>query len=333
MFTTAKKLFICAAFALLSTNLYAASYYGGSLKNHGHSSAPGDGGPLTNPSFLGNITTTGTINANDLNLTGNFNTTILNASSMSITGGTTSGIDVSTGGMTARLSAGSLTFFNTSGVGGLISIGGANDVSSHWTVGVADLFLGITGSASSNRRAELWGCNTNCTSWPALYNSYASTPSVTIDVGSNAASAGKINLKGAVDGSEAPPYYWSEYISSQVANPTNFPSSGSVGDLAVIPISSGDWKVTAKLHASANGATVAQFTVGLSSVPGNSAAPITKGINRFDSSGPTATNSQSIFFTFRVLTTASTNYYLKYSSNYSVATPQAVGEISAERRR
>lgn len=125
-----------------------------------------------------------------------------------------------------------------------------------------------------------------------------------------------------------------ELISSVVSSATNFPGSGSYGDLTSISLTAGDWDVSVLIVAQANGATVTSFDAGISSTSGNSSTGLVTGDNSAETSGPNAASFTTLTIPpYRVSLSATTTYYLKYTAAFSVATPRAVGRISARRIR
>lgn len=115
---------------------------------------------------------------------------------------------------------------------------------------------------------------------------------------------------------------------------TNFPTSTQWGDLTSISLTAGDWDVSSVILAGANGATVVEWRTGISATSGNSSAGLTAGDNQANCLPPTATaNSSMTIPCFRVSISSTTTYYLKYFADYSVATPQALGRLSARRVR
>lgn len=127
---------------------------------------------------------------------------------------------------------------------------------------------------------------------------------------------------------------YGEVVSSAVTTATNFPGTGTIGDLAQITITAGDWLVWAQIDAQANGATVTQISAGFSTTSGNSATGFTAGTTRLDNPPATGTTNSSVSVgPIRESLNSTTTFYLKYTSNFSVATPQAEGNIIALRIR
>lgn len=142
------------------------------------------------------------------------------------------------------------------------------------------------------------------------------------------------NLAGAVDGSNAAAGMIGEYISSVTATAATFPNTGNFGDLAAIALTVGDWDVTGILSSQANSATVTTMSVGISTTTGNSSAGLIEGDNLVKALGPTAaTDTFAVVPALRISLTVPFTYYLKISGGFSVATPKALGRISARRVR
>ena len=124
-----------------------------------------------------------------------------------------------------------------------------------------------------------------------------------------------------------------EIITSGLIALTNFPTSTQWGDLGSIILTAGDWDVSVICKASANGATVVAWSAGIGTVTGNSATGLSDGDNAiFSSIPPTSIYDIPITIpSWRVSIAGSTTYYLKIKAQYSVATAQASGRISARR--
>lgn len=125
-----------------------------------------------------------------------------------------------------------------------------------------------------------------------------------------------------------------ESISSAATNATNFPTSTQEGDLAQIILSTGDWDISLLIIQSCNGATVTSFLGGIGTVAGNSFTGSVEGDNFTDAVPCTASASTSLYIpTWRATSSTTKTYYLKMKAAYTVATPTAIGRISARRVR
>lgn len=125
-----------------------------------------------------------------------------------------------------------------------------------------------------------------------------------------------------------------EYVSSLITAATDFPASGSFGDLTSISLTSGDWDVSAGLLNVVNGATETLVVMGISTTPGNDSAGLNDGDTNFKF-GATLSSGQNsgVVSGVRLLLSSATTVYLKYEAAYSVATPRARGRLSARRIR
>jgi hypothetical protein len=142
--------------------------------------------------------------------------------------------------------------------------------------------------------------------------------------GSNASMRGTPNADSAAAG------WIGEYVESGVGT-TNFPASGTTGDLTSVSLSAGDWDVTVCVYVTGyNG--LAFTEIGVSSTSGNSLAGLTPGTN-VAISGPAGNYLTTGVSNFRVNISTTTTYYLKYYASYTGTTPTAQGRISARRVR
>jgi hypothetical protein len=150
--------------------------------------------------------------------------------------------------------------------------------------------------------------------------------------------SGALTLSGGIVGSDgtadATAGNVGQYVESLQSSPASYASSGTFADMANISLTAGDWDVTVITVANANGATVTNIEAGISTTSGNSTSGLTYGVNRSASSGPTSThNSTASVPSYRMRVSATTTVYAKISADYSVATPQVRGRISARRVR
>ena len=128
--------------------------------------------------------------------------------------------------------------------------------------------------------------------------------------------------------------YVGEYISNTCSS-LAFPTSGAYGDATNISLTAGDWDLTVVGQMQANGATVVHWYLGASTTTGNSATGLVTGDSLVSAiTPPNATaNAAASLPNIRVSIASTTTYYLKYQGNFSVATPQLWGRISARRVR
>ena len=143
------------------------------------------------------------------------------------------------------------------------------------------------------------------------------------------------NVRGATNGSSAPAGSIGEVMTASVASGSALTlSTGTHKTITSITLTPGDWDVSGVMTATRNGATVTQIKVGISSTTGNSATGLVEGSNLAKSTGPTANFDDTVSVPgYRISITATTTYYLKMSADYTVATPNATGRLSARRVR
>lgn len=333
----------CAAIALAFALVHAGPYPN-QLPDHGHTRS-GDGGVLTNLT----LTQTGklVIGTSTMNRTGFF----VGTSSLTSSGLATAGGTITASGFTTSLSTFTNIFLSTSNAGNAFDV----------TQPVLTLINNDTGT-HSRTQVFMIGGSTNMREISTLYTDRTNTfisgmsGSASIPVYAICADNGQQDIRGSVGNSKcgiyistdgatyvrgvtdqrvglSQSYTVGEYVSSTtVANP-NFPSTGNWGDLLSISLTAGDWDITATFDAFANGATVTDALIGLSQTSGNSTTGLNAGDNRFATAGPTSNNHVSLYVpNYRLATSASTTVYLKYSADFSVATPKIQGaRISARR--
>lgn len=165
-------------------------------------------------------------------------------------------------------------------------------------------------------------------------SSITATGSVT--TGNLIASSGTIKsfmVVGTGTNDSAPTGRMGEKIES-VVGATNFPSTGVMGDLTSISLTPGDWNVSALLAASRNGATITEVSAGISVNSGTSGVGLVDGNTNAHTTGPTATNRTFIVIPDVAMSVSvATTVYLKYTADFTVATPQAAGRLTARRPR
>lgn len=112
-------------------------------------------------------------------------------------------------------------------------------------------------------------------------------------------------------------------------------ASGNYGDVTSISLTAGDWDVSCIIYFEANGATVTSANFGIGTATGNSATGIVAGSNMTYLATPVVANPDvgGAIPPFRVSLSATTTYYFKLRSTYTVATPRATGRLSARRVR
>lgn len=145
----------------------------------------------------------------------------------------------------------------------------------------------------------------------------------------------KLKAKGTSTNDNADAGDYGETSTSSQSTYTNFPTSAQYGDFLSLSLTAGDWLVSIVGSAKANGATVTGMDIGISTTSGNSATGLNLGENLVNLVYPVAGGSPSAASipSYRMSLSATTTVYFKYSSTYSVATPQLTGRITAVRIR
>lgn len=196
-----------------------------------------------------------------------------------------------------------------------------------------------TGGASAGdalitfNSASTWamGCdNSNSDNFAInVGSSLVTSPSIGI-----AQSSGAVSIKGTTTNDSASTGYVGEYVESNVTSATSFPSTGVIGDGTSVSLTAGDWDIMANMVATANGATVTNVQIGISTHSGNDATGLVVPTSDIYLPLPTATsNTSGNIPIFRVSINATTTYYLKVYAEYSVATPKYQVNMIARRRR
>ena len=121
-----------------------------------------------------------------------------------------------------------------------------------------------------------------------------------------------------------------EYISATISA-VSLPTSGTWGDVSSISLTAGDWDVWIFYNIGANGATVTDSRLGISSTSGNTAP--TFGDGQIQTSQPTSLWNGVAAISNRFSLSGTTTVYFKASATYTAATPQAYGRIAARRVR
>lgn len=142
-----------------------------------------------------------------------------------------------------------------------------------------------------------------------------------------------LSLTGVTDGSSAAAGKVGEYISS-FQSTTNYPASATSADLTTIILTAGDWDISAVTYTTANGASVTSVLAGIGTVTGDDLTGVVFGDSGVAGGVVSAANALGLSIpSSRVSITGSATYRLKFRANYTVATPQAAGRISARRIR
>ncbi len=142
--------------------------------------------------------------------------------------------------------------------------------------------------------------------------------------------AGHVRTKGIATTTAVPAGFVGEIIESSVAN-VNYGTSTQYNDTTSISLTAGIWMVFVSVVANANGATVQDVGVGVSTTTGNSATGLTSGINVFFYRVPAGAEQSSMSFMHIMSFTTTTTVYMKGYAQYTVATPRSSGTLRAVR--
>lgn len=125
-----------------------------------------------------------------------------------------------------------------------------------------------------------------------------------------------------------------EYISSNSLTYTNFGASGAYGDLVNVVLSSGDWDISECIDSSANGGTITELLIGISTNATTGSTNLTAGDTLLETIIPTSSvDGGGCLTNVRQSLAAGTTVYFKIRSSYSVNQPKGTGRISARRLR
>lgn len=150
-----------------------------------------------------------------------------------------------------------------------------------------------------------------------------------------ATSAGTVSggtVPGKTDGTAIATGYIGDVITSSVSA-SNAASTGTYGDLTSLSLTPGCWDISIYGTLANNGATISGANlVGISTTSGNSSTGLTLGTTRIDIFQATSsTNCSFCLNAVRANLSATTTYYFKQLSTFSVATPQYYATIRAVR--
>ncbi len=356
-----KKLRFLLLLPIFSAPLIA--YYGGQTINHGHTSAAGDGGPLTNPVISGTITaakvTVTTLTVSGPAVFSSTNVTFSNTVVSSLTAngdlnllyGSTNSVNFKTsGGTILSLGSDTNTAILSRPTGPLalrLSNSNSNQSSSleikQLAGGTGDAFVRF--STSTNLLSDwLMGMDiSDSGGWSLSYGGVLlstaggqfSRQFRVLGFGPNGLGNGwNANIIGRFDGVDPETKTIGEYLSTATLVSVNFPTSGNYGDLVSQTLPAGDWEFDFCYTANANGASVPTISIGISTVTGNSSGGLIPGNNWAENSaGPVSGATQaSGCVNWRFNTSSALTYYAKYSANYTVATPKLLGTLKIRRR-
>lgn len=125
-----------------------------------------------------------------------------------------------------------------------------------------------------------------------------------------------------------------EYLSSACTN-AGYPATAVTRDFAKITVTPGEWDLGMGAYLDASPGKTTDCVYGVSATQGNTFTDGVSGQNKFEFN---IWNSSFAFLpeiipTFRVLTNATTDYYLKGSCTYSGSAPTITGYIRGRRMR
>lgn len=160
-----------------------------------------------------------------------------------------------------------------------------------------------------------------------------STDGVSAPVALGVKNSGAVDVQGTATNDSAPAGNYGEYTSSVTAS-ASVATSGQFGNAGQVSLTPGDWDVTGVCEISANGATVTQAQMAISTNSGNTTTDHVDGDNQRSIAVPIATNGAGGSIpAYRKSLSATTTLFVKVKSTYTVATPTRACRISARRAR
>ena len=140
-----------------------------------------------------------------------------------------------------------------------------------------------------------------------------------------------VPIKGTTTNDSAAAGFVGEVVSS-AATATDCAATGAYKDLNTLSVSAGDWLVYAYCEAIRNGATMTGWRMGVSTTTGNDATGLTLG-DTVTLTNMTFDNTTCTMPAVHIQLAAAGSVYQKIRADYSAATPQARGRITAVRIR
>jgi hypothetical protein len=285
----------------------AHAYYGGGTLNHGHTSAAGDGGPLSNPVVSGTATLTGlsvsTAVIGNLFVTNGF----VRVSSLTFSDGSSSYIT----GRRANLDGTpryQLKFSpNASGSATL------------WETGR----LSLSATAANQPALDLGGQDigkSNASGTNAAANVFTSTV-ITNNITTLDYASGNTSVTISSDS-------WGYVLSTVAANvAVDAATSGQYKNVVSMTLPIGVWDVDGQIQHIPNGATETYTGIAISSFTGNTTTDHVVGVNDIAGVHTTAgTNTVgNNIAPYRMTVTSAITVYLKFIAGYTVATPRYTG--------
>jgi len=231
-------------------------------------------------------------------------------------------LGIGTTGQILRVVSGAPAW-GTDYVGTVTSVGGTGTVNG----------LTLTGTVTSSGNLTLGG-TLDLSSPPAIGGtSAASGKFTTLSASDTITPSQTTGIVGTTTTNDAQAGSVGESIMSSSAL-TNYPATGTWGDLTAISLTAGDWDIAAVTQQTTPGTMTGETRLGISVTSGNSATGLTIGYNRLTFPNATvAADSGASIPMYRLQLGSTTTVYLKFFTEYSTGTPKALGTIIARRRR
>lgn len=271
--------------------------------------------------------------------------TSIGVGSLSLSGTTITGLT------TLAFSGAALTHHDyTANSGSAVTIDPANGHSQGITLNAATPVITLASAPSSGSEQELIvdiiqdGTGGRQPTWSNVTWAAGVPPSINQSAGSTTYISFKGTTRGWIgftsvqgigvsDGSNASTGYIGEFIINSVAaaSAVTF-TDGTAGDITSITLTAGDWEIEAKVQFTNGAITGTQFSGFIGTASGSSTTGQDTALNTSYAGAPTATSDTTAAIPrFRVNVTATTTYYLKSKSSFTVGTLKAYGFISARR--
>lgn len=275
------------------------------------------------------------------------NKTITNAVSISTLGGMTIGAELSTLAGSDNTSTGTLndvstsatSFFRFTNSTGPTVTGLANGTNgkrltlAYTGTGTMQINNADALSIPANRIATGTGNNLTIQSGANIELIYDSSASLWRVVGGIVGFQPlSSDVKGIVDGSNAPAGYIGEYH-QVIFGPIGFSASNTWSDLASMTLAPGDWDLSCMFMGDTAGASVTSWQVAITKYPGNDGTDVVLGSTGQELSSPTAGGRSNASVYIRANLTTPTTYYAKFWGTYTGGTPQGRGKLYARRPR
>jgi len=231
-------------------------------------------------------------------------------------------LGIGTTGQILRVVSGAPAW-GTDYVGTVTSVGGTGTVNG----------LTLTGTVTSSGNLTLGG-TLDLSSPPAIGGtSAASGKFTTLSASDTITPSQTKGIVGTTTTNDAQAGSVGESVMSSSAL-TNYPATGTWGDLTSISLTAGDWDIAAVTQQTTPGTMTGETRLGISVTSGNSATGLTIGYNRLTFPNATvAADSGASIPMYRLQLGSTTTVYLKFFTEYSTGTPKALGTIIARRRR